>query len=253
MYEIERQDDILKYLKENKTISVSKLAQLLYVSEATIRRDLNKLESKGFVTRTFGGVIINPQSPNKEINFELRETANQSVKRLLCQKAASLIKDNQTIFIDSSTTLLNIVNYLNNFKNLVIITNGLFIANEIISLTHHQVILPGGFVQANTNSMLGTITIKNLQSFHCDISIMSSSAIDLEFGLSESTIEQSQIKQVMIFNSDVKISLCDETKFRKKSLYKTCSISELDYFLTNAKLTLEEQNYLDNCGVKYKI
>ena len=253
MYEIERQEDIIKILNEKKVVSVTTLASTLYVSEATIRRDLSKLERKGLVTRTFGGVVLNPNTPNKETTFEIREKTNLNEKRALCQKASAYIKDNFTIFLDSSTTLLNIVPYLNLFENLVIITNGLFVANEIINKTKHQVILPGGLVQANTNSMLGTIALNNLSAFHTDLTIMSTSAFDFEFGPTESTIEQAEIKRIMIKNSDYRILLCDKQKINKKSLFRTSSLNDFNIFITNHNLEEKEKNILNSYNIKYII
>lgn len=251
MYEIERQEDIVKILKDKKVASVTFLAQALFVSEATIRRDLSKLEQKGTVTRTFGGVVLNSQTPNQETTFELREQTNLNEKRALCQKASSYIKNNYTIFIDSSTTLLNIVNYLNNFENLVIITNGLFVANEIINKTKHQVILPGGLVQANTNSMLGAITLSALNKFHCNLAIMSTSSFDFKFGPTESTIEQAEIKNTMLKNSDLKIVLCDAQKMHKQSLYRTSSLDQIDILITNYKINEEEEKVLESNKITY--
>ncbi len=251
MYEIERQEDIIKILQEKKAISVTQLAHSLYVSEATIRRDLSKLEQKGLVTRTFGGVVLNPNTPNKETTFELREKSNVVQKRALCQKASTYIKDNYTIFLDSSTTVLNIVTYLNNFQNLVIITNGLFVANEVINRTKHQVILPGGLVQSNTNSMLGTISLNNISRFHADLAIMSTSAFDFEFGPSESTIEQAEIKKMMVTNSAFNIVLVDEHKLDKQSLYRTLNLSDINLLITNKELNNEELSILNKNKVTY--
>ena len=236
MYDLERQEKILQILKEDKSVSVNKLSSTLFVSHSTIRRDLSRMEQKGLAVRTFGGVILAPSQSNKEISFELRENSNLSEKRSLCQKASQLIKDNTTIFLDSSTTLLPLVPYLNNFSRLVIITNGLFIANEIINNTKHQVILPGGLIQPNTNSMLGSLTLKSLEGFHCETCLISSSAFDLDFGISETSLDQGDVKRTMIKNSDQVIALIDASKLGKKSLYKTCGIDDIDVLITDGQL-----------------
>lgn len=243
MYDIERQQKILEILKSNKTYSVYKLANELYVSGATIRRDLAKMEEKDLVIRTFGAVMINPAPTNKETSFELREARNLSEKRSICQRIIPFIKDNSSIFIDSSTTLLHIVPFLQNFHNLTIITNGLFLAHEIINQTSFHLILTGGEIQTNTNSMLGPISYNTITNFHADICLMSCAAIENDFGISEPTVDAAALKKLMVNNSDLVILAADETKFNKKSLYATCSLNDMDVLITNKKFTDEEKNF----------
>ena len=244
MYDIERQNKILEILAEKKSISVNKLSELLYASGATIRRDLAKMERKGLVVRTFGAVMINARTTNKETSFEFREKTNIIEKRTLCQKAVEFLKDNSTLFIDSSTTLLHIVPYLNNFTNLTIITNGLFIANEIINQTKHHVIVVGGTIQPNTNSILGPLAHLCLSRFHADVVLMSCGALDFSFGLSESSVDAAEFKQCMIENADRVIVLCDESKFHHRALFQTCQIDKIDVLISEKKYTEEEKKLL---------
>lgn len=250
MYDIERQQKILTILSDNKPHSVYKLAETLYTSGATIRRDLAKMEQKGLVTRTFGAVILNPHPTNKEISFELREKSNITEKRILCQKAIEYIKDNSSIFIDSSSTLLHIVPFLNNFKNLTIITNGLFIANEIIANTKCNLYLCGGNVQANTNSILGPMAFNSIKNFHADVFLMSCGGFDFDFGISEFTVDSATIKKAMIQNSEKTILLVDHSKITKKVLFNTCQLKDIDVLITNAKFNDEQRKIIESNNVE---
>lgn len=241
MYNLEREDKIINILKKQNSISVLELSQLLFVSTSTIRRDLTNMEKKGLVTRTFGGVYLTKNTFNKETPFKYREESNVIEKRKLCQKVLPFIKDNMSLFLDSSTTVLQLVNYLNNFKNLTIITNGFEITNEILNNTKHEVILTGGIIQSNSNSLLGTITNTTLNNLHADLAIMSATGIDLHFGISESTLDQSEAKKIMNKNSDMCIYLLDNTKFNKKGINKTLDIKEVDIIITNK---LPENDFL---------
>ena len=253
MYDLERQNKILEILSDKKTISVNKLAQMLFASGATIRRDLSKMEQKGLVVRTFGAVTLNQNPSNKETSFELREKTNIVEKRALCQKAVNFIKDNTSIFFDSSTTVLHIVPYLNNFSNLTIITNGLFIANEIINNTKHRVIICGGEIQANTNSILGPMAYDTLNNFHVDLAIVSTAGlvIDDNVGFTETTIDSSKIKNIMAKNSDKVICLVDLTKVHKQSLYKSISLNDVDMIISTYDLNEKESKFLKDKGVSY--
>ena len=235
MINLEREDKIIKILKKRNSISVNELSKILFTSTSTVRRDLTNMEKKGLVTRTFGGVYLSKNIFNKEIPFKYREESNILEKRNLCQKVLPYIKDNMSLFLDSSTTVLQLINYLNNYKNLTIITNGFEITNEIINNTKHQVILTGGIIQPNSNSLLGTITNTTLNNLHADLSILSSTGIDIDFGVSESTLGQSETKKIMNKNSDMCIYLVDNSKFNKKGINKTLDLKEIDIVITNKK------------------
>lgn len=240
MYDIERQQKILDILAEKKTISVNRLSELLFCSGATTRRDLARMEQKGLVTRTFGAVMLNVNSSNKETSFELREKNSVGEKRSLCQKVVRYIKNNSTIFIDSSTTLLYIVPFLKNFTNITIITNGLVIANEIACHTKHSVIVLGGTIQPDTNSILGSLALNVLSNFHADLTLISCGGISKDFGLSESTIDSAEIKRYMIEKSDKCICLFDYSKYGKKKSFRTCEINKIDVLVTSRELPRED-------------
>ena len=117
MLDIERHKQILAFLKENSGVKVSQLAKTFYVSEPTIRRDLNELEKQGKVKRTFGGVVL-IDIQTKEIPLLLRVGENIPEKKLLAQKALEHIRDGNIVFFDASSTVLQMIPMLvPSFKN----------------------------------------------------------------------------------------------------------------------------------------
>jgi DeoR/GlpR family transcriptional regulator of sugar metabolism len=237
MLDLERDEQILAQLREKNACTVYELAQKLYVSESTIRRDLTRMEQKGLVTRTFGGVIIKKATGIDDSSFFLREKENLQEKRALVKEAAAFIQSNSAIFIDSSTTCLQIVSLLNDFHNLLIITNGLTIANEIVMKTRHRVTLLGGTIQPATNSVLGARTEKMISGYHANLAILSTYSLDPEFGFSEQTEEQSDIKKIMISNSNQAIVLVGSTKPDHKALSKTCDIADVSVIISTDPLS----------------
>lgn len=250
MYSIERQNKILEILKEKKTVSIEKLSSILYTSSSTVRRDLNKLEQRGLVVRTFGGVILNANPSNKEVPLLLRESQNIITKRSICQRATRLLKDNCTIYFDSSSTTLQITQFLNDFENLVIVTNGLSIANEIISTTKHEVYLPCGKIDSSTTSILGPLAFEDIASFHFSYTVISCAAIDLNFGISETSLEQAEIKRIACQNADKVILLVDSSKFNKKSNFKNNILSQIDYVITNGEIDPAYDNFFQKQDIK---
>ncbi len=247
MYDIERQNRILELLNQNKNkaLSVTELANAVYASAATIRRDLSKMEQKGLVVRTFGAVTLNPAPINKETSFEFRESSNVVQKRALCKKAAAFIRDNSSIFIDSSSTLLNIVPYLGTLNKVTILTNGLFLASRIIAETNHEVILCGGTVAPNTNSIAGTLAVSNLLRFHPDYCLLSTAAIDLNSGIMENTVETAEIKRIMLAQCHQSICVVDDSKFGKQALFQAAPLESVDILISDHEFSEDEKKILE--------
>lgn len=233
MLDAERTEKILEILKVKNSCTVYDLANKLYTSESTIRRDLARMEQKGLITRTFGGAILKSNSNIEDSSFFLREKQNLKEKRALAREAVRFIEPNSAIFLDSSSTCLQLVTMLQQFKNLLVITNGLIVANELIIKTRHDVILLGGKIKASTNSVLGSAAEEMLRGYHASLCIMSTSGIDKDFGFSELTEEQARLKKIMIENSSKSIALVDTGKFNKKSLAHTCDIKDVSVIITN--------------------
>ena len=123
MFVPERQQEIIKILKENKSASVAQLAKKLFIGEATIRRDLDKLEKQGLIKRTYGGAVW-LEGLDSEIPLYIRENSNKFQKDLLGKAAAQLVNDGDIIIMDSSSTTHSIVKHLSHLKKLTVVTNG---------------------------------------------------------------------------------------------------------------------------------
>lgn len=249
MYDLERQNQIYEILKEKKSISVDKLTKILYVSQSTIRRDLTEMEKRGLVKRTYGGVVLQ-ESPNEETSLLLRETTNVKEKKKIAEIASRLLKDNLSLFIDSSSTCTYLVPYMRNFKNLNIATNGLRIGLLLSEQTSCQIFLASGYIHSRSNSILGNLTVKTLERIHCDCSIISCSGLDLTFGLSETTIDQSEVKIAMAENSNKIILLADHTKFDDAKLFKSIPLSKISTIVTDRRPREEYVDYCKSSGIE---
>lgn len=250
MYDIEREKVILDILEKKGTVGVNRLAHLVYCSGSTIRRDLTRLEKKGLVKRTFGAVSLANTIASEESSFSVRENVNVSKKKALAREAANQLKSNLTIFIDSSTTLYHIVPYLNDYKNLLIITNGLKIAAELTERTSHKVVMVGGEVMPHSNSTLGSSAVTQMGSFHADVAIMSCTGVSFDFGFSEASYDSSQIKRQMIRNSTTRIMVFDESKFDTNKAFKTCDVENVDIIVVPYGFKQETKEKLIKIGVK---
>ena len=162
MYNIERKSAILEMLEQNGNVDVNTLAEKLDISRETIRRDLHDLELKGALTRTHGGAVLNKVSDNiSGIEYPVAIRGIQKVyeKKAICQKAASFIKNGDTVFVDNSSTLLYLPKFIPSDLTLTIITNSiqfLLEASKYKNMNQTFICLGGVFKQSNL-SLYGNI------------------------------------------------------------------------------------------------
>ena len=123
----ERQKKILEIMNESGAVSVKRLTQILYASEATVRRDLTELEKLGAVKRTFGGAVPITEV-NRQVPLLIRQSIDSAEKNEICKQAASLIRSGNVLFLDGSSTAQHLVKHLRPFSDLVVLTNGLKVA-----------------------------------------------------------------------------------------------------------------------------
>ena len=248
MYDVEREKAILEVLEKKGTIGVNRLAQIVYCSGSTIRRDLTRMEEKGLVKRTFGAVSLASAVASEETSFSVRESVNISKKKILSKEAASHLQSGMTVFIDSSTTLFHIVRYLSEYKDLLFITNGLKIAAELAARTQHKVVAIGGEVMPHSNSMLGSSAITQAGTFHADVALLSCTGVSADFGFSEANYDTAEIKKQMLLNSALKIMVFDETKVGVAKAFQTCPLTDVDIVITMKGIDPKIKGELEAAG-----
>ncbi|MGI6767861.1 MAG: DeoR/GlpR family DNA-binding transcription regulator [Bacilli bacterium] len=227
----ERHKKIIEILQKEKIISTKKLAKLLFFSEATLRRDLIKMEQKGILQRTRGGASILESFAN-ESSILIREQKQIQEKRRIALKCFELLKDNTSFFVDSSSTVGSLLYYFQNFENITVITNSLNNCSILTKTTKAAVYLTPGLVDQKTNSLLGSDTIEYIKNFYCNVFLFSCSGLSLH-GISEANSEQSLIKREMLKHSKTHILLVDHTKFNKNYLSLSYGFEDIDYIITD--------------------
>ncbi len=232
MLSLERQTEILDILNKNKSATVDELASELFVSGATIRRDLRTMEKQGLIKRSHGGAM--PFKSNaEETAFAIREQVNINGKRTIANLAIRLIKNGDSVFVDSSTTVGMLIPLFNNFNYLSVITTGLRNAILLSQTNTVKIYITGGQILNHSNSIIGTDTLDYISRIHANFTFVSCSGVDVNNGFTDASIEQARLKQQMRKNSDKIAMLCDSTKIGKIFLCKDFDFDELDYFITD--------------------
>ena len=227
-----RQAEIMNILEQSSYASVEQLAKLTYASEPTIRRDLIYLEAKGYVVRNHGGAMV-PQKENSVLPAAVRNAFNQKQKKLLCQEAAKLLRDNMTVFLDESTTLAFLVKHLPKFKDLKIITNSLQTSILLNNLNLNFLCTGGKIVQQNYFS--GPQTEKFIRAFNADICFFSSTSISSDGVISDNSEYKISTMEAMLSQSRRRIYLCDDSKINSLSMYNLTTINQIDKVYTTAQ------------------
>lgn len=232
MFVEERHNQILNIINSKKSITVQELSKVLYVSAATIRRDLARMEKTGVIKRSHGGAVLF-ESSNTESAIAVRELENTKEKKQIAELALSFIHSNSVIFMDSSSTAGMIIPFLSQFKYLTVITNGLKNALLLSEKTDAKIHMPGGIVSTRSNSVVGSDTIQYILNMNAELAIFSCSGINHNNGITDASFEQSNLKRALIKNAKVRVLLCDSSKFSMTYMCRTCGFEDLDYILTD--------------------
>ena len=231
----ERHKQIIEALQNNPNISVRELAQMLHFSEPTIRRDFTELHKKGIITKHYGGAILNKGAADREIPFVMRENEKSHNKTLIGQQAASLVRDGMVIMLDGSTSAYHLVPYLARYKDIIVITSG---AKTAVALAELQipVFSTGGKMLTNSYSYIGTEAEETARKFNADIMFFSCHGLSDDGMMSDPSIEEANLRQVMFQKSKQKYLLCDSSKFGKVFFYDMGNVSQLDGVISDAPL-----------------
>lgn len=230
MFTNERFNEISQYLKEHKRATVSELSALIHVSEATVRRDLIELQKMGVVARTHGGALYIENTDEVSIFVRLEKDARE--KEITAEIALKNLPDFKTVFIDNSSTCLALAKRMD-LTHKTVITNGLQIALNLSKKEQVNIIMPGGEVRFNTNSVSGSLTCHALRTFNIDLMLCSCAALN-ENGCYEYSIESTQLKLAAFEQSKRRILIADANKFKLSAPYRTSSLDGYDAIITNA-------------------
>ena len=226
MLSFERQQAILDYIRQNHSAKVSELSEKFYISETSIRRDLQRLERAGLIHKTYGGAVL-VQGDNEVISLAARQQMEHEAKIIIARKAASMISNGQVIFLDSSSTALAMVRYLSQLTNLSVITNGLKIAAALADYPQFKVNVLGGLLNTRALSMRGTLTLQMLKGFSANRLFVSPRSVDERGNVFCADEEEAAARRMMMDLSDETILLCNTKKLGQRAAFRLCGLNEV--------------------------
>jgi DeoR/GlpR family transcriptional regulator of sugar metabolism len=232
----ERHEEIMKMVRQDKSVKVSDLMKLFKKSFETIRKDLIYLENQGLLTRVHGGAVIEEVN-SRELSFTVRESKSPKGKEEIANKAINYVVEGQSIALDVSTTNTEFAKVLKRkFTRLTVLTNSMVIANELSDMPDYTIIFVGGVLRNKELCTVGNFAEDFIAQFHIDIFFMSVSGISLTKGLTDYGTGELQVKKKMKEIVQHKIVLADSSKFDVVSLLNVCPLYEIDRIITDSRI-----------------
>ena len=247
---VARRNQMLQKLEKEGEIFVDSLSKEFEVSEVTIRNDLDQLEKKRLLIRARGGAMKFIGRVGLDYGISEKDKIYNEEKKRIGKLAASLISDSEIILVDSGTTTAEMVKHIDHINDLTVITNALNIAVLLMNKPNINLIIPGGFMRKNSQSLVGPMAEKSFKQFNVDKAFLGVDAIDTKHGLYTPNIEEAHLNEKMIEISNEIILLTDSSKFGKKSFAFICDTSKINKMVTDANISTEDKKRLEDNGME---
>ena len=252
MSQIQRLDFIRSELMQAEEVSVEKLATEFNVSEMTVRRDLEVLESRGEVIRTYGGAAL-AKRLTFEFAFRDKQNNNQQQKHRIAKKASEYVNDGDVVILDTGTTTLEIAGEIADRQNVTIITTSLAIVSALQFSSGIEVILLGGFLRGGSPDMHGPLTERNMEQFSADVSFMGADAIDDKGNTYTDDLRVVNLDQKMAAKAKKVIVTADSQKFFKSAMCKVFVPGDYDLIISDIGVDKKIAKKMTKLGIQMEL
>ena len=244
----QRRKKIQAYLRIHKAARLVDLSEMLNASEATIRRDLEKLEETGFLERTHGGAVIS-QRLSREPEYQNRLANNPDAKRKIGQLAATLIEDGDVMFVNGGTTTTEIIRHIRPNADITVITNNVFAAQEIEQIGFELILLGGTYLPISL-SVGGYFAVENLMRVYADKTFIGVDGISLKYGCTFPTSAEAEVVRTMMNRTRGPVYVvADHHKWGTVSNYEVAEIEKIYALITDDAFDAAAQEALTARGV----
>ncbi len=244
----QRREKILELLGEKGEVRVSSLSALFGISEVTVRGDLEFLSLQGLLSRVHGGAVSSSKLYH-EMDLKERLSANETEKKIIAERVASMIHDNDSIMLNSGTTMTYVLRALRNRHNLTLVTNSLPIAAEASTYKSFNVMLLGGLINPKFLFTYGDDALRQLSCYHADKLVLSVDGIDRECGLTLYYANETEISRRMIAQSASVIIAADYSKIGRVAFADIAPVTCADCIVTNSSASPDHLSDLRGAGV----
>ncbi|HEX3661964.1 MAG TPA: transcriptional repressor AgaR [Acidobacteriaceae bacterium] len=245
----ERRRHILSLVQSQGRVLVGELSRALGISQITIRKDLEHLQSRGLVQRTHGGALRLQSGALFDPSLQEKQKQHSQEKQRIADQAARMVQEGQCVMLDSGTTTTAVAHALKRFSQLTLITNAVNIAADLAS-TNFEVILIGGTLRKNSFSLVGPLAEDVLEEMHADILFLGVDGFDVETGITTPNFLESRVNRAMVKASRRIVVVCDSTKFNRRSLSRIIPTAAVHCVITDKNLPREAEEALRNQNIE---
>lgn len=248
MLEVARKNVIREQLRQNGSVQITALANMLDVTKETIRRDLKTMEENGELIRTHGGAYV-IDGVHNDIDISTRQFIRTEEKEIIAQKCSSIIQNGDYIFLDSSSTALFIAKAIMH-RNVTVLTTSLEITNLLASSPIKLFVVGGEYSEA-TRSFTGGSAIRNLDQYHFDKSFISCRSVSIDSGLTDTNDDDAMLHRIALSHAYEKYLAIDSSKLNRYSFSGIAPVSSLTGIIMDCDFPEDWVKFLTDAGVKY--
>lgn len=229
-----REEKYIKLLSE-RSYTVKELSEKLFISEATVRRDVVALKEKELVRSKRGVINLKSRYADQRIPLFIRDLESNDAKKEMALKAVSYVKDGDVVMLDASTSAYHLLAHLATLKNILIITNGSKTAIDAAAMGI-KTICTGGEMTPESFSYVGTDAEALLRRYHADVAFFSCRGVSDDGTVTDNSVLENVLRRIMMKNAKKKVLLCDKSKLGKTYLHTLCHKDELDMIISNIQI-----------------
>lgn len=251
MFTQERLEEIEQALQKNGKVWVKVLSEQFQVSEDCIRKDLKVLENAGRLKRTYGGAILSQDYPLERDVID-RRNYHVEKKKIIAQKALELIKDNETIFLDISTTNIELAKLLAESRKRVVVVSNMIDILQILSKNPSITSIgTGGTMHRTVNGFMGAATMEAIKQYSFDRAFIGTCGLDMvDLSITTLGVEDGLTKKAAIKSSRHKYIVMEKEKFYFNDSYKFAQIDDINGIVTDEDPDDTTINTLETIGVR---
>ncbi|HJA11953.1 MAG TPA: DeoR/GlpR family DNA-binding transcription regulator [Candidatus Mediterraneibacter merdipullorum] len=240
---------IRQTVQTEKKVTVSDLSRICRVTEETIRRDLDKLEADGIVTRIHGGAIWNEGAQKEGIHFYRRLGRHLREKQEIARKTAKLLEGKTTVIADSSTTVVEALKIIPESQEITIVTNSTEVFREF-QQSSFNIISTGGEFNRKSLSLQGQLAKSNIEKYNVDLALISCKGLSIEKGVLDSNESEAEMKKAMLAQAQEVALLADYSKFGQSAFVHLIDLDRVNYLITDRMPDEEWVRYCREHGIQ---
>ena len=242
-----RQSEILASVRSSGACSIIELANQLNVSDETIRRNIKPLVHQGLVEKVHGGIILS-QKQEPEPPFEKRMNERVQAKQVISTLVAGIIKDGDSIMLDTGSTTAYVARALSGHRNLSVVTNCTEIARTLAREASNRVHLCGGALRSDDCATFGSSAIDFVRQFHVNYAILSIGGVTADGGFMDYHLEEAEFSRAVIAQAKKTIVVADHSKFGNPNFIRVCDFDEVDMVVVERTPSAEIESALLEAG-----